>query len=158
MLAARFSRDDSPGGAHGVGEMLDPRLAWSEGWANFFSAAVRNDSVYRDSRGRNGASVLRFDVEENVPPNDRPGYWSEASVHSLLWDIYDDVSETGDTMEHPLRDIWNAISDLRNDRFVYLPYFLERFVARNGSASESLRSMVLLRSIDFTFSPTSGRV
>src|SRR5207237_820268 len=24
MLAARFSRDDSPGGAHGVGDMLDP--------------------------------------------------------------------------------------------------------------------------------------
>src|SRR6185436_2443747 len=49
MLAAKVSRDDSIGGAHRLGDNLDPRVAWSEGWANFFSGAVRNDSVYRDS-------------------------------------------------------------------------------------------------------------
>jgi hypothetical protein len=61
-------------------------------------------------------------------------------------------------VEYPLRDIWNAVSDLRNDRFVYLPYFLERFLARNTSASEDVRNMVLLRSIDFqpNFRPSVG--
>ena len=36
MLAARFSRDDSPGHFHGIGDMLDPRVAWSKGWRTSF--------------------------------------------------------------------------------------------------------------------------
>jgi hypothetical protein len=149
MLASRFSRDDSPGGAHSIGDMLDPRVAWSEGFANFFSAAVRSDRIYRDASGVNGTRVLRFDLEENVPANDHPGYWSETSVHSLLWDLYDDAPDASDTVGFPLSAIWAAFTDLRNDRFVYLPYFLERFLARNPAVSDIIRGMVQLRSIDF---------
>src|SRR4029450_5511629 len=68
MLAARFSRDDSPGASHGVGDMLDPRVAWSEGWANFFSCMVRNDQFFRDSMGPNGGDILKYDLEDNIPP------------------------------------------------------------------------------------------
>jgi len=84
MLAAKFSRDDSIGGAHRPGDNLDPRVAWSEGWANFFSAAVRNDSVYRDSSGPGGSNVLRFDLEDNYPPGSWTGYGSETSIQALL--------------------------------------------------------------------------
>ncbi len=31
---------DSPGGQHNGNAILDPRLAWSEGWANFFAVSV----------------------------------------------------------------------------------------------------------------------
>jgi hypothetical protein len=149
MLAARFSRDDSPGHSHGIGDMLDPRVSWSEGWANFFSSAVRNDPFYRDSMGPNGVNVLRYDLEDNIPPNDKPGYWSEASVQSLLWDLYDDHADVGDNVQFPMSLIWSAFSDLRNDRFVYLPYFLEHFLARSPAAADAVRSMAQLRSIDF---------
>ncbi len=149
MLAAKFSRDDSPGGPHGVGDMLDPRISWSEGWANFFSSAVRNDPVWRDSRGPNGANVLRYDLEDNVPPGDKPGYWSEASIDTLLWDLYDDHVDAGDNVQYPFSWIWNAFTDLRNDRFVYLPYFLDHFLARYPAATDAVRTMALIRSIDF---------
>jgi hypothetical protein len=149
MLAARFSRDDSPGHAHGIGDMLDPRVAWSEGWANFFSSAVRNDAVYRDSMGPNGTRLLRYDLEENIPVGDKPGYWSEASVQGLLWDLYDDHEDTADDVQFPLSMIWGAFMDMKNDRFVYLPYFLDHFLERNPSATDVLRSMVQYRSIDF---------
>jgi hypothetical protein len=150
MLATRFSRDDSPGGSHGIGDMLDPRVAWSEGWANFFSAAARGDRIYRDSKGLNGSSILKFDVEENTPPSDHnPGYWSEASVHSLLWDLLDSAADAGDNVQYPLSTIWGAFTDLRANRFVYLPYFLERFLDRVPTSSEILREMVQLRSINF---------
>ncbi|PYS48516.1 MAG: hypothetical protein DMG13_25425 [Acidobacteria bacterium] len=149
MLAARFSRDDSPGHVHGIGDMLDPRVAWSEGWANFFSGAVRNDPIYRDSMGPNGANILRYDLEDNIPPGDKPGYWSEASVQSLLWDLYDDHVDPADNVQFPLSLIWSAFADLKNDRFVYLPYFLDHFLARNPAASDVLRTMVQFRSIDF---------
>src|SRR5206468_12451246 len=67
MLAAKFSRDDSPGGVHSTGDVLDPRVAWSEGFANFFSSAARNNPVYRDSYGPNGINVLRYYLEDNAP-------------------------------------------------------------------------------------------
>lgn len=35
-----FSISDSQGGSHNGNSFIDPRLAWSEGWANFFQSAV----------------------------------------------------------------------------------------------------------------------
>jgi hypothetical protein len=149
MLAAKFSRDDSPGGQHMLGDMLDPRVAWSEGWANFFSSVVRNDAIWRDSFGANGTNILRYDLEDNVPAGDKPGYWSEASVDTILWDLFDDHVDTADNVQYPFSQIWNAFTDLRNDRFVYLPYFLEHFVTRNPAAADDVRGIVQARSIDF---------
>jgi hypothetical protein len=148
MLAARFSRDDSPGGPHVLGDLLDPRAAWSEGWANFFSSAVRGTPIFVDSRGL-GTVGIRYDLEENVPGNDRPGYRSEASVQGLLWDLFDENADNGDTVQFPIAAIWKAFTEMRNARFVYLQQFLENFLARNPSVSDALRTMVVLRSIDF---------
>ena len=147
MLAARFSRDDSPGGLHILGDMLDPRLAWSEGWANFFSSAVRGSSIYIDSKAPGQA--IRYDLEEDSPANDRPGYYSEASVGGLLWDLLDDNQDNVDTAQFPFSSIWVAFTDLRNVRFVYLPYFLEAFLDRNPGFADALRAMVIRRNIDF---------
>ena len=151
LLAAKFSRDDSPGGPHVLGDMLDPRVAWSEGWANFFSSAVRNDPIWRDSYGLNGTRILRYDLEDNVPAGDKPGYWSEASVDTILWDFFGDHPDPADEVQlhYPFSAIWNAFTDLRNDHFVYLPYFLEHFITRYPSAADAVRVIVQSRSIDF---------
>ncbi len=149
LLAARFSGDDSPGGQHLIGDVLDPRVAWSEGWANFFSAAVRNQGTYRDSFGQDGSGVLEFDLEENTPAGDRPGYWSEFSVHSILWDLYDDAEDSGDTVTVPFRTLWGAFVDLRDNSFVYLPTFLDRLVVADAENTALLEQIVRLRSVDF---------
>jgi hypothetical protein len=132
-----------------MGDMLDPRVAWSEGWANFFSSAVRNDAGFRDSLGANGTNILKYDLEENVPAGDNPGYWSETSVDTLLWDLYDDHSDAGDDVQYPLSMIWTAFADLKNERLVYFPYFLEKFIARYPDSAPVLQAMAQLRSIDF---------
>lgn len=149
MLAVKVSRDDSPGGVHGLGEIEDPRLAWSEGFANFFSSAVRNDPIYRDSRGNNGTALLRYDLENNVPSGDVPGYWSETSTGSLLWDLFDDHDDPGDSFRASFPAIWTAVADLRSERYVYLPSFLDRFIERNPSAGDATRNLALLRKIDY---------
>src|SRR5262249_3449476 len=123
--------------------------AWSEAWANFFASAALHDPVFRDSRGPGGTTVLRYDLEENVPADDRPGYRSEASVDSLLWDLFDDSSDEGDSVAFPFAEIWSAFPDLRNHHFVYLPFFLEHFLAKEPEASDAVRTMAQLRSIDF---------
>jgi hypothetical protein len=150
MLAAKFSRDDSPGGSHSLGDMLDPRVAWSEGWANFFSSVVRNDAIWRDSYGSNGTQVLRYDLEDNSSAGDpNPGYWSEASVDTMLWDLYDDHADPGDNVQFSFAQIWRAFTDLTNDRFVYLPYFLDHFISRVPSSVNDVVTMSQLRNIDY---------
>jgi hypothetical protein len=148
MLAARFSRDDSPGGYHTLGDPLDPRLAWSEGWANFFSSAVLGRPIFLDSKGP-GIATIRYDLEENSPAGAGRGYYSEVSVHGLLWDLFDEGVDEGDSVVFPFATIWNAFAELRQDRYVYLPDFLENFVKANPAASDLLRNMVTLRNIDF---------
>jgi hypothetical protein len=145
MLAAKYSRDDSPGGPHFLGDMLDPRLSWSEGWADFFSSAVRNDAIWRDSHGPNGAQVLRYDLSDNSPAADpNPGYWSEASVQSLLWSLLADPENP-----YPFSAIWGAFAEMKNDRLVYLPYFLDHFIARVPSATTEVLGLAQARYVDY---------
>ena len=150
LLAARFSADDSPGGAHVLGDVLDPRVAWSEGWANFFSAVVRNDPVYRDSLGQDGTTVLEYDIEVNSPAGDQPGYRSEFSVHSILWDLFDGTDDAGDVFQIPFTAIWSAFRSLALDNFVYLPTFLDRLGALHPGATSILDQIVRLRAVDFS--------
>lgn len=44
-----LAQSDSPGGSHNGNKVIDPRLAWSEGWANFFQAAALGRTFYRDT-------------------------------------------------------------------------------------------------------------
>ena len=64
FLEDHYSITDSPGGAHSGNTILDPRLAWGEGWANFFQAAVTGDYVYRDTGGTpEGAPFIYFEED-----------------------------------------------------------------------------------------------
>lgn len=49
FLEAHYGHSDTPGGSHNGNFIIDPRLAWSEGWANYFQAAVQNNIVYGSS-------------------------------------------------------------------------------------------------------------
>lgn len=84
-----YGRSDSPGGAHG-GEPTDPRLAWSEGFATYFSSVVRDSSLYMDSNAAGGWYV---DLESMVTTANPGGAMtqdvSEDMVGELLWDIGD---------------------------------------------------------------------
>ena len=66
FLEDQVSRSDTPGGPHSLDERLDMRVAFSEGFANAFSAMVLNDPVYRDSFGASQGQVYRFDVEQRA--------------------------------------------------------------------------------------------
>lgn len=90
-LAHVFSKDDSPGGSHSGRERLDPRLAWGEGWATFFACAALDDAHYIDTGigGYEAGVLLKFDIDQDRLNGDRAGYWSEYSVASALWDLYD---------------------------------------------------------------------
>jgi len=80
-----FSRDNSVGGSHAGGDILDVRVAFSEGFGNAFSAMVLDDSIYKDSQDT--TSGFTIDVESNNCFN--RGWYSECSVQSILYDFFD---------------------------------------------------------------------
>lgn len=106
FVASVYSRDDSPGGIHYLNDNTeDIRLAWSEGWGDFFSSAVRNDPLYVDTVGNTpGSSAdLSFNLEDlSTVMTDSKGNplplaadavytTNEISVAAVLWDIFDDT-------------------------------------------------------------------
>lgn len=125
FLMSSFSRESSPGGSHGFGEQLDPRLAWSEGWSNFFGAATTGSSRYIDTGANRGRQVVlvSMDLEDDVPAGDRPGIWSEHSVGGVLWDWFDDGVEPRDSVALGFVPLWNAFAALAKEPDVYLLRF-----------------------------------
>lgn len=96
-----YGSANTPGGSHNGDSIIDPRLAWSEGWANFFQAAVNGDARYRDTYGSpdcdSACAGAYFDESldpSGVAPNDAPtmgalgeGNFREFSISRLLWDV-----------------------------------------------------------------------
>jgi len=62
-LEDAVSRTDTVGGPHSLSERLDMRVAFSEGYANAFSAMVLADPLYRDSYGSSQGDDFHFSVE-----------------------------------------------------------------------------------------------
>lgn len=153
FLAARFSRDDSVGGPHAPGDVLDPRVAWSEGWANFFSSLVTGDPVYRDSRSDR---VVEYDLESSLSGPGVPGYWNERSVHELLWDLVDDEEDGGDMVSIGPEALWRAFRGLSSDAFVYLPSFLDRLVADETVDAMSVEQLARMHSLDYLAGSSVG--
>ncbi len=50
-----FGKSNSPGGSHNGDAVIDPRLAWSEGWANYIQAAIK---TYTDANDTTKSSYI----------------------------------------------------------------------------------------------------
>jgi PKD repeat protein len=106
-LEDAVSRTDTVGGPHSLFERLDMRVAFSEGYANAFSAMVLADPLYRDSYGSSQGDDFNFDVERT--PSEIPGWYNEASVQRIAWDLFDDVDDGADRVSlgfGPLFDVF----------------------------------------------------
>ena len=88
-----FSRADSIGGSHSAGDRLDPRVSWGEGYGYWFACFVMDDTIAIDTFSVNQLMASRIDVEANAPSIANPGWWSESSVFSILWDLYDAAND-----------------------------------------------------------------
>ncbi len=111
-----FSRSDSIGGPHAIGELLDLTVAFSEGFANAFSSLVRGDPLLLDSIGSQQSSLgVLLNLEADIiDDNDTDqgllvdGFYSEASVQELLFDLGDASSGDDDSLAIPFA-IWHQV-------------------------------------------------
>ncbi|MBE8162892.1 MAG: hypothetical protein HAW63_02775 [Bdellovibrionaceae bacterium] len=123
FLMSAFSKDSSTGGPHYGVESIDPRLAWSEGIADFFQAAVLNKGVYLDVAGVESI-IVPFENQGARGIQDKPnitgeGNYREFSIARFFWDIIDSGdnynANTNDDDSHngepaDFQEIWDVIT------------------------------------------------
>lgn len=85
-LENELFRSDSIGGDHSDGQLLDLRVAMSEGFANAFSGMMIDRVNYADASGIGQASGFTFSIGRKSRTN--KGYFSEGSVGSILYNYY----------------------------------------------------------------------
>ena len=108
----KLGRSDSIGGDHGSGDIVDPRVAFGEGWGNSLSAMILfPDAKYKDTGGiGQGETTLIIDMEANDSDNPEPGWFSEASVQSVLYDLFDPLNESFDNVALGLGPIYDIMT------------------------------------------------
>lgn len=112
-------RTDSLGGAHGYGDRLDMRVAFSEGLANAISAMLLDDSLYRDALGVQQSEGFVYDVAASN--HIYRGWYNEASIESILYNYY--ISST----DKAARNLSDILRTLTAESYVETPVFISIF-------------------------------
>ena len=160
FLEDNWFRTDSPGGSHHGNDVLDPRLAWSEGWGDFFQAAVRGESHYIDTIGNvDGTTAMAFysDLETPTIGSDYPtasgeGNFREFATTRTLWDAVDAVNLAepapfggSDDITGGFGEIWAALTKtlygFRDGNFAFrnpsLVYLAQQYLRLHPTGSDS---------------------
>lgn len=126
LIEHQLSRSDNLGGNHAPNELLDMRIAFSEGWGNAFAGMAIRDPIYRDSFGSNQDLGFSFSVE-NIETS-APGWYSEGSVGNILFDLFDDIGEASDTLAAGFTPVLHTLTDagfINSESFVGIHLFNE---------------------------------
>ena len=158
-----FSRADNIGGSHGLGDKLDVRVAFGEGFGYAFAAIALKDPVARDSFISTGCGSptnrcsSTFNVEtnpsQNPPgsPNGNFGCWcSESSVWSLLWDMYDGAADTNDGVALGFKPMWDVLINEQRTTTAFTSIFTFASALRTAQPAQTTAIDTLLAGQNIT--------
>ncbi len=132
-VARNYSRDDSPGGAHYVGELLNPAFAWSEGWASFFGVSTfskligQATGLFWDIQ-QGGSFWIDFDAASIsaggmlVAPDPSMGMeqkLDENWVATMLWHLWDGADFPDPEDDGTALGTLRVVSAVTSSRFLY---------------------------------------
>ncbi|MCH7637585.1 MAG: carboxypeptidase regulatory-like domain-containing protein [Proteobacteria bacterium] len=103
-----FSRSDSQGGTHFLGDQLDSRLAFGEGWATALAAMALGDPVYCSTGTPGTMDGFELNAEGGPAYSPYRGWFDEVSVLRFIydiWDITDEGLDTGSIGFQPIYDV-----------------------------------------------------
>jgi hypothetical protein len=165
-LQYNFSRGDSIGGKHAVGDKLDPRVAFDEGLATGIGGILRNDNLYIDSyvdaSGTLKAGGFSLELNPSTGPTDSVGlglgcWCNESTVWSLVWDLYDSTNSVQydngvDNVQLGLGPIWQALTGPQKTTPALgtLFSFLTALKVANPSSAAAIDTLVTAQNIDST--------
>lgn len=138
-----LSRSDSIGGAHNLDSSSDMRLAFSEGFANAFSAIASGQPLYRDSSGIRQRQGFNFSLESNGFSN--AGWFSENSIGKFVYDLVDSNNESGDVLSIGYENVVSALlrdEFLAHNAFVSIYLFADQLTAVIPDQADSINAML----------------
>lgn len=143
----KLSRSDSIGGPHSTGDVLDMRVAYSEGFGNAFSAIVTDDPLYIDTSGVGQSVGFRINIENNNCTN--PGWFSECSVQSVLFDIADTTNDGVDTLSLGFGSIYDVLvgPQKTTPAFTSIFSFVKSLKVLNGASANEIDALTSAQSI-----------
>jgi len=138
----KFSRSDSIGGPHSSGDLLDIRVAFGEGWGNALSGIVTDNPIYFDTSGPSQEVGWFMNLESANPEN--PGWFSEASIQRILYDLYDEKNDGNDNLHLGFTPIFNAmINKERNTKaFTSIFTFIDALKSENSGKASKIDQIV----------------
>ena len=123
FLEDNVFKTSSPGGPHSGDGVVDPRLAWSEGWGDFIQAAVLGAPTYQDTFGNaDGTTGFSYNADletphagNDMPTQDGEGNFREFSIARWLWDVLDNTPSESrfgfvDNVQGRFVEIWAALN------------------------------------------------
>ncbi len=140
----RFSRSDSIGGGHSLGDKLDPRVAFGEGFGNAFSGMATDDPYYIDTSGSSQATTGLFMDLDNYTDSDSVGWYSETSVQRILYDLYDSVDDGVDTVSLGFKPIYDVLVNKQKnaDSFTTIFSFISFLKENNPGVVTEINNLV----------------
>ncbi len=103
-----FSRSDSIGGPHSLGESLDARLAFGEGWGYAISAIALGDPLICDTGTAGTAEGFGVDAESDS--FGIQGWFNEVSIITFLYDLFDTQNDGTDTDSIGFQPIFDTMT------------------------------------------------
>jgi hypothetical protein len=102
-----FSRSNSEGGPHNLGESMDASIAFSEGFAEALGSMIQNDPINCDTFVPGTPGGSEFTVEGNS--YGQLGWFNELSVATLIWDLWDTADDGVDNGSLGFRPIYDVM-------------------------------------------------
>jgi hypothetical protein len=100
------------GGSHKIDECYGEALAWSEGWASFFSAWISLEPGDLDARFEHLVPRRAPIRIENIPADVCAGPRNEWRVTGFLWDLLD-LAADGENIEEAFARLWRGTLKVR---------------------------------------------
>jgi len=134
-LEDQLYRSDSIGGSHGIGDVLDARVAFGEGFGNAISGMTFGNPVYVDSSGEGQASGFSMNVS-TAPVSKWRSVYSEQAVQSLLYSLFSSRSSSYDRIHTVL-----ASDQKTSPALTSLHSFVSYYRSRYGADADGLSTL-----------------
>ena len=134
-----LSRSDSLGGIHALGQRLDARLAFGEGWGTAIAGMATGNPIYCDTEDPDpplgSSSGFGVNLESPNPLfTGIKGWYNEIVVMSLLYDLWDTNVDGVDTDSIGFLPIYNVMTNEQSntDALTSIFSFMTAIKAQNS--------------------------
>ncbi len=161
FLEDRLFKSHNIGGAHSEIDILDMRVAFSEGAAHAAAGMILNSPDYVDTLGSKQFFGDRLSLEKEPALGPNKGFFSRSAVHLILYDLFDNNADEGDLMSLGFTPIYNVLTSnefIYGDALVTLYKFAEVFSKKNPEKINDFSEMLAFRGINSLNSFAEGEL